>query len=444
MSFSRRKTTLGFAAGAATLALALAGCSNSSDPESSASGEPGGGETGEKITLTISTFNQFGYNGAAEGGGADYEYDLIAEYEELNPNIDVVYNVAATSNDARENFFNKLGPGGLSDIEAIELDWMPEAMQYSDLLTDLSDSALDGRWSEAKVTAATDADGRLVGYGTDLGPEAVCYNVDAFEAAGLPTDRAEVASLLDGDWETFFDVGRQYKEATGKAWYEENAVMLQGMIGQVETPYENPDDNSIIAAENADVKALFDLITEASQDGLSANLEQWQPDWQAGFAAGDFAVTMCPPWFLGIIEGYTPDGNWDMADVFPNGGGNWGGSYLVVPGTSEHPEEAKALAEWLTAPEQMVKTFTNIGQYPSAPEAQQDPAVTSYVREFFNNAPTGEIYASRAEAIEVSPYKGPHYFQVNDLLVNALRNVDNGEDPAAQWENFVSEVGNVG
>src|SRR5690606_17761042 len=133
---------------------------------------------GEKITLTIATFNDFGYTEA-----------LLQEYMDANENITVVHNKAATSNDARENMFTKLGAGsGLSDIEAIEVDWLAELMQYSDMFVPVTDPETADRWIDWKTAAATDASGNLIGYGTDIGPEGVCYRADLFEAAGLPSD----------------------------------------------------------------------------------------------------------------------------------------------------------------------------------------------------------------------------------------------------------------
>ena len=64
--------------------------------------------------------------------------------------------------DARANYFQKLGKAGLADIEAVEIDWFAEAMQYSDLLAEVPDS-VKGRWLDWKEAGATDADGRLVG-----------------------------------------------------------------------------------------------------------------------------------------------------------------------------------------------------------------------------------------------------------------------------------------
>ena len=70
-----RKTTRkmwAVAAGVTGIALVATACSGSDagDDETSASGD-------EKVTLTISTFNEFGYA------------DLLDEYQELNPNITI-------------------------------------------------------------------------------------------------------------------------------------------------------------------------------------------------------------------------------------------------------------------------------------------------------------------------------------------------------------------
>ena len=78
-----------------------------------------------------------------------------------------------------------------------------------------------------------------------------------------------------------------------------------------------------------------------------------------------------------------------------------------MPTQSKHPEEAKALAAWLTAPEQQIKAFTSKGTFPSPVDALEDPALTGTTNEFFNDAPTGEILANRAEAVEFLPTRAP-------------------------------------
>ncbi|WP_234986565.1 ABC transporter substrate-binding protein [Demequina sp. NBRC 110055] len=451
MSFTRRKKTLALTAGAAIFAMTIAGCSSDGDdtePEAtdSATTEETPAETGgEPVTLTLATFNTPGYN-SVEQPNADYEYDLIQEYMDLNPNVTITYDRKAESGDARTNFFTKLGPGGLADVEMIEVDWMPEVMQYSDLLEDLTSADTEGRWLESKVADATDADGRLIGAGTDVGPEAICYRASLFEEAGLPSTPDEVATLLDGDWANFFEVGQEYTDATGNAFFDSTSGIWQGMIGQINPAYEDADTGEIIATDNADVKAAYDQLTAAAET-QSTGFQQWTEDWNAGMSNGDYATMLCPPWMLGVIEGNVGDAadDWNIANVFPNGGGNWGGSWLTVPSNGANVDEAKKLALWLTAPEQQAKAFANAGTYPSQPAAYEDPAVADATNAFFNDAPIGTLFADRAQAVPSAPFKGEFYFQVNTAITDALTRVDGGtDDPTASWDKAVSEIEALG
>jgi cellobiose transport system substrate-binding protein len=419
-----RRTTAGAIAGAAVFALVATGCSST----------PGGDADG-KVNLTVATFNDFGYTD-----------ELFAEYEKANPNVTIKHNKAATSDDARANYFTKLGAGsGLADIEAVEIDWFAELLQYSDKLTDLSSSDVDGRWLDWKEAAATDSDGRLIAYGTDIGPEAICYRSDLFAAAGLPTDRAEVAALLEGDWDNYFAVGQQFTAASEAAWFDGSGAMLQGILNQHEETLE-ATDGEVIATTNPVVKDAYEQVLDASPE-LSAHLKQWSDDWNAGFANGAFATMLCPSWILGNIEGNAPEvTGWDVANVFPGGGGNWGGSYLTVPAQGAHAKEAQKLAAWLTAPEQQIKSFVKTGNFPSQLEIQGSEELTSVTRPFFNDAPTGEIFADRAAAVTVAPFKSVKYFPIMSSLQDAINRVDvdktqNADDSWTQFEADVKSLG---
>lgn len=430
MKISRRRSTAAAAlAGATALTLIATGCASTGDADPAGSGSDG------EITLTLATFNDFGYTD-----------ELLQQYEDENPGVTIVHNKAATSNDARDNFFTKLGAGsGLADVEAVEIDWFAEMMQYSDLLTDLSSDDVADRWVDWKTDAATDADGRLVAYGTDIGPEAVCYRSDLFEAAGLPTDRAEVAELLNGDWDRYFEVGQEYVDATGAAWFDSAGATYQGMINQVEFAYEQ-EDGTVIATENDEVKGIYEQVLEASAT-QSAHLGQWSDDWFAGLANGAFATMLCPGWMLGVISGNAPDvTGWDVANVFPGGGGNWGGSYLTVPAQGENTEAAAKFAAWLTAPEQQLSAFEAAGTFPSQVEAYESDTLLSATNPYFNDAPVGEILIERSQAIDVAPFKSVKYFPINDAMQKALTRVDSDKTHTIEssWEQFVADVTSLG
>ena len=427
MHSTRRRMLLATTAAAT---LALGACGGGSDENGGGDGEAGGG--GGDITLSVATFNEFGYE------------DLLTEYEEQNPGVTVEHIKADTADNARAALRNSLGAdSGAADVEAIEVDWVTEFQQYPDKFVDLSSEEVEGRWLDWKTEAVTLEDGMLLGYGTDIGPEAVCYRADLFEQAGMPADREEVAELLEGDWDTYFEVGQQFVDETGIPWYDSAGALWQGMINQVEQPYETPE-GEIIALDNPEVRELYDQVLAASvDDGLSAGLGQWSADWASAFQGEEFATMLCPAWMMGVIEG-NAEGveGWDVANVFPGGGGNWGGSYLTVPAQGDHVEEATKLAAWLTAPEQQIKAFEAKGTFPSQQGALDSDTLAESSNAFFNDAPTGQIFAERAEAVTVTPFKGPRYFEINTAMADAITrvDVDKTDDPDSSWDKFAAAV----
>nr|WP_231712692.1 extracellular solute-binding protein [Arthrobacter sp. zg-Y820] len=358
------------------------------------------------VKLTVTTFGTFGYD------------DLYAEYEEANPGIDIEPTNIDTGGNARTDLFTKLGAGsGVSDVVAIEEGWLGAIMEVSDKFVDLNEygaADVKDNWVEWKYKQGTDADGRVIGYGTDIGPQGLCYNGKLFEAAGLPSDREAVAEYFGGDdatWDTYFEAGRAYHEKTGKAWYDQSGFVWNSMVNQMDEGYYTKDGELNVVG-NAAMKEKFEQLASATSDGLSGNQTEW--DWGKGqaFLDGSFATFVCPGWMLGTIQGSIEsagggtDSGWDFADVFPGGASNWGGAFLSVPETSEHPEEAAKLATWLTAPEQQVKQSAAANNFPSTVEAQEKLAADATPNEYFNDAPTGAILASRAEGV-VAQFKGP-------------------------------------
>lgn len=409
---------------ALTLATTTAACSGGDDEGTDADGV---------TTISVATFNEFGYEG------------LIEEWNDTHDDIKLEQVKVGTWDDAKANLFTKLAAGsGLSDIEAIEGDAMPAIMAESGAFADLTDPELEGRWLDFKAEAGTNSEGQMIGYGTDIGPEGICYRADLFEEAGLPTDREEVAQRM-GTWEDYFALGDEFVEAMpDTAWYDSSTSLSQAMLNQVEFPFETDDET--VDVENPELEAVYETVTDNIDRGLSSRIAQWGDDWTAQFQNDGFATMPCPGWMMGIIEGNSEgvDG-WDMANAFPGGGGNWGGSFLTVPAQGDNVEEAKEVAAWLTAPEQQAKAFEAVGAFPSQVDAQDAPEVNEAVNEFFNDAPVGTIFADRAAAITVQPFKGPKYSDILTAFQAAIMRVDDGsKDPDASWEQFLADVEALG
>ncbi|WP_231915936.1 ABC transporter substrate-binding protein [Microbacterium karelineae] len=430
-----RKTAVGIAATAAG-ALALAGCSPAAD------GSDGSGSgSDEDITLTITTFGTFGYDG------------LYEEYEAANPNVTIEATNIDTGGNARTDLFTKLAAGsGASDIVAIEEGWIGAVMEVSTEFVDLTEHGIADRkddWVPWKYDGATDPDGRVIGYGTDVGPAGICYNKPAFEAAGLPTDRDEVAELLEGDWAHYFEVGQQYTDASDKAWFDQSGFVWNSMVNQLAEGYYTADGELNIDG-NSELRERFDLLAAAVEGGQSAAQTEW--DWNGGrsFVDGTFATYVCPGWMLGVVQGQIEAGGgdadtgWDFADVFPGGAGNWGGAWLSIPESSMHKEAAAELADWLTQPEQQVKQATAAGNFPSTVEAQETLAADATPNEFFGGAPTGAILAERAKGVQAQ-FKGPDDSVIQENVFGpALDKLDRGEADADEaWDEALGLLGDL-
>jgi cellobiose transport system substrate-binding protein len=447
----------------------LAGCSNGGTTTDS-------GDKDGKITITIGTFNNFGYEKSTDAApGAD----LYNKYMEENPNITIKSTVAATSDDARATFNTAIGAGtGAYDIQAVDVDWMPDIMANPDKYVDLKGTVYTepNDWLDWKTEIATTDDGKILGAGTDIGPEGICFRTDLLKQMGI-NNRDEFAKHfqdLGGDWDAYFAMGKEYVEATGNPWFDSAAAIDQGIVSQIKYSYVDKDGN-IIAATNPVIKDMYDKLTKAAVDDKeSAGLAQWSDTFNKSFnttGAQSFATTLCPAWFINNIKGNTGADyvGWDIADVFPApnadeaqyydgytaGAGDWGGSYLVVPNqgaNASDPAHLKAVEDfvkWLTAPEQQTAVFTAASNYPSSPTSEADPAVAGKVDAYLNNAPVGQIFANRAKDVQV-PFKGDAYFTIQTAMANALNRVDAGVNadgsqgnrmPAADsWTQFLTDA----
>ena len=143
---------------------------------------------------------------------------------------------------------------------------------------------------------------------------------------------------------------------------------------------------------------------------------------------------------LGYIKSQMGDagaGKWDIAPLpgSSESASNWGGSFLGVPKNGKHVEAAKDLAEWLTAPEQQIKLFTETAHFPSSPKAADDPQVKDAVNDYFSGAPTGQVFGESAANIRRTPI-GPYDTQIQEAFTTALTDIaSKGTDPDKGFQN---------
>lgn len=410
--------------------LALTACSSTAPP-------PKASAVPESITLNVGTFGTFGYR----------EAGLFAEYMAEHP--DIVINEQATQDGKAywNDLSGKLRDGGtVADIQAVEVGYIAEATgplaeKFTDLRT--APGVDPATWLPWKSAQATTPSGALLGLGTDTGPMAVCYRKDLFRKAGLPTDREAVGRLWAGDWSKFVDVGRRYKAAApARTAFTDSAGGLFNAALSAETRQFSTADGTLDYQDSPGVKKAWDIAVSAARGGLTDGLQQFTADWDDALYLSSFATVICPSWMTGVISQYAGDrgeGLWDIAAAPV--AGNWGGAFLTVPKAARHPQEAAALAAWLTAPQQQAKVFTKTGNLPSADAALRLPAVQDATNAYFNNAPTGRIYAAAARTIQPAPIGRLDGVVKTVFTDTALLDVErNGTDPRKAWTAAVRQI----
>ncbi|MFF8290397.1 ABC transporter substrate-binding protein [Streptomyces sp. NPDC016309] len=426
--FRRRVRALLLAAVVVLVAVPAAGC-----------GGDGDGVAGRTV-LTVGLFGSFGY---AEAG-------LYDEYSRLHP--DVV--VRQTSIQRNENYYPQLlthlvSDSGLADVQAVEAINIAEVTAtQADRLVDLGgvegvrrQDFLPWKWRQA-----TTRDGRTVGLGTDIGPQAVCYRKDLFARAGLPTDREAVGRLWAGDWRRYLETGERYraKAPAGTAFTDSASGVLSAITGSSARRYYD-EDGTVVYRTNPAVREAWDIAAAFATEGLTARLQQFTPSWDQAFANGTFATVSCPAWMLGYIEdkaGPAGEDLWDVAAA-PKPG-NWGGSFLVVPKSGRHRVAAARLAAWLTAPAQQARLFQRRGSFPSASAAHTLPAVAGARHPYFGDAPIGRIYTRAARDVPVT-ILGPKDLVIAQNLadVGMLRVDQKGRRPKDGWDAAVRTIDNA-
>jgi len=419
------RRALRLAAAGLAVSLVVSGCSGQDlqggGSDDSASGAP--------VTLKVNFWGDFGLN------------DLKAQYEKDHPNVKIVLN-SGEFNAQHEDLQKKLVAGnGAPDIAAVDEGFAVQFRSQPDKFVNLLDKgagAYESKYLAWKWAQTLSPDGKTqIGLGTDVGGLAMCYRTDLFKKAGLPTDRDQVSQLWSS-WDQFIEVGKKYVAATGKKFVDSGTNMFNPVLAQ--QPVGFYDEQDQLQMEGGP-KVAFDISMKAIDADLSADLASFQPNWDQGFKKDQFAVLACPAWMLGHIQDTAPNqkGKWDIAAI-PGGGGNWGGSFWTIPKQGQNVDEAYKFVEWMIQPEQQIQIFKTVGNLPSQPALYKDPAVLDFKKEFMNNAPTGQIFASTAENLKPQ-YLGKKNGPTRVAVENVITRVQQGKLKSGDaWAEAVKEA----
>jgi len=398
------------------------------------SGGSGGGDEASQDPNAEVKFWLFTGIGAQEG---------LDEYLAKMPDAKVKLSEVGSTTETATALTAALAGGEVPDLVMIQNDDLPKFVEnpgnFVDLRT-LGGDEVGEDYLDWAMGFATAEDGTVVGIPTDVGGLGLAYRADLFEAAGLPTDPAEVAAAWS-TWDDFIEMGTTYTEATGKPFIDNvETTVFFSTVNQVDQKYYT-DDGEPVYDTNPEVKEAFQVAVDAYEAGLSADIAAWSTGWDPGRANGSFAVTVAPSWMLSQIKNAAPDtaGKWRVTTV-PGVGGNWGGSVIAIPARAANKAGAWQYIETMMSPEAQAEHFEKTGTFPAAKDALTSEAVLSYSDEFFGDSPIGKVMSDSVLQYK-SSYNGPDTGAIGSGLLNALADMQTGNTaPDDAWETGLKNV----
>lgn len=375
--------------------------------------------------------------------GASFE-KIIPEFNRTHPNIEIVPQIYKWE-DAHKKLLTAMSAGsGAPDIAMIDISQLDQFLKYPDKFYNLNDFGakdlakdyLEWKWKQSMVGD------KQLGLPTDIGPMVLYYRQDLFQQAGLPSEPNDVAAKIK-NWDDFLAAGKTLKEKTG-ADILSNPYELYGAIRDQGNELYFDKDDKLIIDTNPQIKKALDYYKKAREMGIAAAYDQKNAlqEYSAALNSGKIATYISAAWGRGHVETRAPDtkGKWRAAKI-PEGTGNMGGSFLLIPKESKYAKEAYTAISWLISPPEQLEVFKISGNFPSTPSVYGDKAFTETGYEFWGNQKLGVLYSEVAKDVKVQR-KGPNYQTVEDIISDGMQAVavDKTKDPEKEFWALVEKA----
>jgi len=329
-------------AGVATVATvgALVGCSAAGGDDSSSG----------KVELRVATFPP-GADAAAYEAFATQE----KQFEKLNPDIDII---GVEYEWEGPTFAVQLAGGSLPDVFTVpftDAKTLLENKQLMDVTDEMKDLGYTDSFNPIILDAVTGDDGHIYGFPRQAYANALSYNRQLFEAAGLDPDTPPTT------WDEVREYAKKISDATGKAGYSQMAINNTGgwqlttataaRGGRTQTDNEDGTATSTIDndATKAALEFLHDLKWEDNSFGSKIDL-----DWGSinqEFAAGNIGMyTTGSDIYTALVRDFGLDPDVYGMTVIPvegEDGGPLGGGDIAVMSPTIDDKTKAAGVKWI-------------------------------------------------------------------------------------------------
>lgn len=327
------------------------------------------------------------------GWGSDEEIAtfnaMIDQYEAQYPGVTVDY-ITVPADDFATKLQTMITSNQTPDVFYLQPE---KVMPYADagLIADLSsyveDNAIfdaDNVWPNAidmyRYDGTTPGEGAVYGLPKDIGPFALAYNKDMFDAAGLTAPTADAPWT----WDEFVAAAKKLTSGEGAdKVYGSGTYSLESAVWSNGADWLNSDHTEVTVTDPAFVEALQWVADLNLGEGVtpSSAEESAQGDYDR-FINGKLGMMGIGPWNQGGLWN-DADFAWDLMPwpVSPTTGDEaiwYGGIGFAVSNSSDNVEDAANLAAFLAFNEDAQRTNIVKGQaIPNLISMAEDEYLTS-------------------------------------------------------------------
>lgn len=411
--------------------LALTACSSD---DGTGAAEPSAAPTSGKITV-------WAWEPTLE--------QVVADFEDENPGIDVELVNAGTGNDQYTALQNAIQAGsGVPDVAQVEYYALPQ-FAIGDALTDLGPlgaDALDGTFTPGPWAAVQQGDG-IYGLPMDSGPMALFYNEDVFTTHGVDVPTT---------WDEYLEAARALHAAdpdvyiandTGDAGFTTSMIWQAG--GQ---PYQVDGTDVTIDFTDEGTTTFAELWQQMIDEDLVAPIGSWSDEWYTGLGNGTIATLTIGAWMPANLESGVPDaaGKWRVAQMpqWTAGGHETsenGGSSLAVPKAGANAALAYKFIEYANAGDG-VQTRIDGGAFPATNAELNSDEFKNKEFEYFGGQKVNEVLAQSAADVvsgwQYLPFQVYANSIFNDTVGQAYVSGTSLTDGLAAWQQASIDYGN--
>ncbi|PST49563.1 ABC transporter substrate-binding protein [Bifidobacterium callitrichos] len=353
MKFTTKKAVA--VIGAAAMLVSVAACGGSAGDSDSQS------SSGGKTEITV-----WGWEPTLK--------QATAAFEKKYPDIKVKVTNVGTSAQTQTALTNaKQAGSGLPDVTQLEYHSMQQYV-YEGVLKDITDKTSgyesfynEGPWKDVQ------AGGKVYGLPMDSGPNALFYNKEIFDKAGV-TEAPKT-------WEEYYEAAKKI-HALGDNYYitsdagdaSQSTTFFSYLWQAGADPFKVDGENVSVDLKNNDkVKTVTDYWQKMIDEGLiDTKTTSWSDDWNRGLGDGTIASLVIGAWMPANLLSGAPNASgkfrvattpqWNEGD---DSNGENGGSMLGVVEGTKNEDAAWKYIEFVNHDAEGIKARTDAGAFPA-------------------------------------------------------------------------------